>query len=84
MVASDDGGRVLPHPVGRSIRIGTVAHDISAAEDTIVAAVGVREDRFQRLPVGVNVADDQVTHKRFDTVSHGGAPLGNTLHRRPW
>ncbi len=51
----------LTDAIDHRIRIGAVADQIAEHEDRIVRA-GLGQRRFERLEIGVHVADDEVFH----------------------
>jgi hypothetical protein len=52
------------HPLHYPIGIGAIANHVAAADRARVSAFGGIEDGLQRLPVGVEIAYNQVTHGR--------------------
>ena len=62
MIAADEGcGRKRQDAIDDRIRIGAVADEISEHERVIVAARG-SQHRVERLQIGVDVADDEISH----------------------
>src|SRR6266851_3454532 len=62
VVAPDDRGDMRPCPIDREVRIGAVSDQVAQAQDLIVAALRVAEHGLKRLPVSMDVAEDQVGH----------------------
>ena len=73
VVATNDGVHVLAGPRRYRVGVGAVADNVAAAQNPVVAALRVRQHRVKRFEIGVNIADDQVAHKRIRETS-GGAP----------
>ena len=73
MISAHDVGDIVPRPFGDRVRICAVAHHIATTYDAIVAGLRVGKDGLERLPVGMDVAEDQVAHRRRRDTS-GGAP----------
>ena len=73
MIAAHDGVAVGPGPFNdfRGMRI--VADQVAAADNPLVLALRRSKHRLERIPVGVQIAYEEVSHRRINVIS-GGAP----------
>ena len=62
-----------PDPVHNSIGIGTITDEVSATHRVVISAACIFQNGLERVPVGVNVAEDQIAHSLINETS-GGAP----------
>ena len=73
VVAADDGGYIFASPFHDGVRVGAIAYQVAEAQDFVVTALRVGEDGLEGFEIAVNIAKDQVRHRRSRATS-GGAP----------
>src|ERR1700689_3859633 len=85
VIAADDAANIFSNPPDYRIGIGAITDQIAATDDLIVLGAGARQHSAERLPIGVNVAQDQIAHRRRTDTS-GGAPsrIGTPMVPRPF
>jgi len=62
IAADDDGGRSLHH-FDDGIGVRAIAHEIAQAENFLVFALRQLQTLFQSFQIGMNIAEDQITHE---------------------
>ena len=74
VIAADDDRHIFAGPLHNRVGVRAVTHQIAQAQDAVVAPARVIEHGLMRFQVRVNVAQDQIRHKRTSATS-GGAPM---------
>lgn len=84
MIAAHDRRDILARPIGHRIRIRPIPDQIAQAQNAVVLPFGVGQHRFERLEIGVNIAENQMRH-RVTSATSGGAPrrAGNPMVPMP-
>jgi hypothetical protein len=71
VIAPHDLGDIGADPLRDGVGVGAVAHEIAAAQHPVVAPGGGLQHRFERLQIGVYVADDEVPQIRLASAVSG-------------
>jgi hypothetical protein len=58
MIPAHNPVDAFPNPADHRVGIGAIADYIATADDLFVAGIGVHQYGAQRLPIGVNIAED--------------------------
>ena len=62
MIASNDESHIGSHPIHDTVRIGAVSNQIATTDDAVVQARGAAQYGLERLPICMDVAEDQEAH----------------------
>ncbi len=73
VISADDAVDIFSNPLDHLVGIGAIADQIAAADNAVEVRAGARQHGAERFPIGVNVAEDQIAHRRRTDTS-GGAP----------
>ena len=73
VIAAHDGLAVGPCPFDDFRRMRIVADQVAAADNLLILALRRGKHRLERIPVGVQIAYEEVSHRRINVIS-GGAP----------
>jgi len=61
MVSSHNTFDVLARPLRRFIWASPIPHQISATKDLVIKAFGVAQNGIQRVEVGMDIAEDELS-----------------------
>ena len=65
MISAHHGGKVGTRPIEHAVGVRPVTGQIAAADDLVILAARVRENGFERFPIAVQIAEDEVAHGFF-------------------
>ena len=67
MIAANVLPRVQTHPIHDGVGRSAVTDKVAEIEDLVILSSCVGEHCFERLPVGMDVTKDEITHRRETT-----------------